>query len=289
MELGILIKVILPLALFIIMLGMGLSLVIDDFKRILKFPKAVCLGIICQMILLPLVAILIIYILNPSPVLAIGFMILAFCPGGTTSNLYSFLAKGDLALSVTLTAIVSLVTPFTIPLFTHMAITSLLGDNKSFELPLLETIIKLMVITVIPVAIGMVLNSKFPTFSKKCENPIKIFSIVFLFLIVAGIMKENWTNMAMFIKQIGPAALSLNIVTMGLGFLIAKIFKLNQKQSITISLEVGIQNGTTALLITGTILANAEMSIAPSIYSLVMFVTGGIFAVMVNRRKSDLI
>ena len=286
MEAGILIKVVLPLSLFIIMLGMGLSLTLSDFKRVLQYPKAVCIGISCQMLLLPAVALLVIKIFNPSLELSMGLMILAFCPGGTTSNLISYLAKADLALSVTLTVIVSVLSPFTIPFFTKIAFEFLTGTGKVIELPFLKTFITLAAITFIPVAIGMLVNKKAPTFAAKCSSPIKVLSILFLMIIIAGIMKQNWTDLPQFFREIGPSALLLNCLTMILGFSIAKMFKLSHKQSQAIGIEVGIQNGTTALLVTGTILNNPEMSIAPSIYSILMFATGAIFAVITSKMKA---
>jgi bile acid:Na+ symporter, BASS family len=286
MEAGILIKVVLPLSLFIIMLGMGLSLTMDDFKRVLRYPKAVCVGISCQIILLPAVAFLAIKIFNPSIELSMGLIILAFCPGGTTSNLISYLAKADLALSVTLTVIVSILSPFTIPFFTKISFELLTGTGKVIELPFLKTFITLSAITFIPVAIGMLVNKKVPKFAEKCSSPIKVLSIVFLFIIIAGIMKQNWINLPRFFREIGPASLFLNSITMVLGFSIAKMFQLSHKQSQAIGIEVGIQNGTTALLVTSTILENPEMSVAPSIYSILMFFTGALFAITTNKMSS---
>jgi bile acid:Na+ symporter, BASS family len=285
MEAGILIKTVLPLSLFIIMLGMGLSLTVEDFKRVLKFPKAVAIGISCQMLVLPLLGFGVIKFFNPSIELSMGLMILAFCPGGTTSNLISYLAKADLALSVTLTVIVSILSPITIPLFTKIAFSMLTGTGKVIELPFFKTFITLAVITFIPVALGMFINKKAPEFSKKCEKPVKILSILFLMLIIAGILKQNWANLPRFFQDIGPAAFALNTISVLLGFSIAKLFKLNHRQSQAIGIEVGIQNGTTALLVTGTILVNPEMSIAPSIYSILMFGTGAIFGIATNKMK----
>ncbi|MBT5092962.1 MAG: bile acid:sodium symporter family protein, partial [Halobacteriovoraceae bacterium] len=234
MQVGILIKIVLPLALFIIMLGMGFSLTTEDFKRILKQPRAVMVGVFCQMLLLPIIAYLVIVAFNPPPVLGVGLMILSFCPGGTTSNMISYLAKADLALSVTLTAIVSILTPLTIPFLTKLTFISLMGNEQAFELPIISTMLKLFAITVLPVGIGMLVNKKFPNFAQSTESPIKFLSLAFLFIVIAGIAKQNWANLPDFFRQIGPAALVLNVTTMILGFLIAKKFKLSHKQGMTI-------------------------------------------------------
>ena len=129
----------------------------------------------------------------------------------------------------------------------------------------------------------MLINKKVPSFAKKCETPVKVLSILFLMVIIAGILQQNWDNLPRFFKEIGPAALTLNSVSMVVGFSVAKFFRLNHRQSQAIGIEVGIQNGTTALLITGSILANSEMSIAPSIYSILMFGTGAIFGIVTNK------
>ena len=286
MEQTVLTKVVLPLALFIIMLGMGLSLVTADFKRVVQFPKAIATGLLCQMIMLPLIGFGIVTLIPmSSPELAVGLVILTLCPGGTTSNLMTYLARGDVALSITLTAVVSLVTPFTIPIFADLAMNHLMGAGQAISLPMGKTIVALLAITVVPVAIGMGIRAKWPTFAAKADKPVKILSVVFLFAIIAAIVKKNIDELPTFIAQTGTATLLLNVVTMVLGFGIARLAGLNRAQQTTIGMEVGIQNGTTALLVTGTLLANSTMTIAPAIYSLLMFVTGGVFGYLVNLNR----
>ncbi len=288
MEQTILSKVVLPLALFIIMLGMGLSLVTDDFKRVVKFPKAIAIGVLCQMILLPLVGLGIVTLIPmSSPELAVGLVILTLCPGGTTSNLMTYLARGDVALSITLTAVVSLVTPFTIPIFADLAMTHLMGAGQAIEMPLGKTIIVLLAITVVPVGLGMGIRAKWPNFAGRADKPVKILSVVFLIAIIAAIVKQNIDELPNFIAQTGTATLLLNVSTIILGFVIARFAGLNRAQQTTIGMEVGIQNGTTALLVTGTLLANSTMTIAPAIYSLLMFATGGAFGYLANLGRGD--
>lgn len=283
MEAGILTTIILPISLFFIMFGMGISLTVSDFGRVLDQPKAFVVGITAQMLLLPLLAFIVISAFEMDPLLAVGLMILSFCPGGTTSNMFSYLAKGDIALSISLTAAVSLIAPFTIPFFANIAMNHILGEGSSFSLPLIETAVKLLIITVVPVALGMALRSKKEALCDQMETPVKIFSMVFLFVIIAGIANNNSENLVKYLQQIGVATLVLNLAAMATGLLLATGFKLNKAQSITISYEVGIQNGTTAMLITGTILGNSTMTIAPAIYGLLMFGTGGVMGVLLNR------
>lgn len=283
MKADILSQVILPLSLFVIMMGMGLSLKLQDFSAVAKRPKAVLLGIGTQLILLPTLAFLIVSAFELPPYVAIGVFIIALCPSGTTSNLFTYLAKGDVALSISLTAIVSLITPFTIPLVLAALMTLYLAEGQAIEIPILKTIAQLLVITVVPIAIGMLIHKKAPEFAAKADKPVRIFSVVFLLLIIAGIIAKNIEVIPPYFAMVGLPALLLNVLSMMLGYGIAKLAQLSVPQSKTIGLEVGIQNGTTALLIALTILENTEMSMAPTVYSLLMFATGAIFAKWLNR------
>ena len=208
METGVLTSVILPLSLFIIMFGMGMSLVLDDFMHVFERPKAFITGLSAQMIILPLLAFMLINIFTMDPLLAVGLMILSFCPGGTTSNMFSYLARGDLALSISLTAVVSMISPFTIPLLTNLSMNHILGDNSEFTLPFVKTALQLIVITVIPVLLGMFLRQKKEALCNQLEKPVKIFSILFLFLIIGAIVHQNWAQMPSFLAQIGLPAIA---------------------------------------------------------------------------------
>lgn len=284
MQADILSQVILPLSLFVIMMGMGLSLKVGDFSTVAQKPKAMLLGISMQLLLLPCLALLLVSLFQLPAMIAVGFFIIALCPSGTTSNLFTYLAKGDVALSISLTALVSLVTPFTIPLALVVLMELYLGEGQSIELPVLKTIIQLLVITVLPILLGMIINKKAPIFAAKADKPLRVFSVVFLFGIILSIIIKNIEVIPPYFMQAGFPALLLNLLSMLLGYNIAKFAKLNDKQSKTIGLEVGIQNGTTALLISLTILQNTEMSIAPTVYSLLMFLTGGLFAKLLSNR-----
>jgi BASS family bile acid:Na+ symporter len=277
--------IVLPVSLFIIMLGMGLALRPADFKMVILKPKAVILGLVAQMLILPLLAYGIVLLFGMTGALAVGMMILALCPGGTTSNLYTYLAKGDIALSVTLTSIVSLLAPFTVPLLIVLFMDLFMGQEEHIDLPVLQTIIQLVAITIVPISLGMVINYYNPVISKKSENPVKIFSSGFLLLIVIGIFVKNLDQMASYIAQVGLATLMLNLTCMFVGYGAAKLAKLNEAQSKAIGIEVGFQNGTLAIVIALTLLKNEEMAIAASTYSIVMFITGVFFAWILNRKN----
>ncbi|MEH6503671.1 MAG: bile acid:sodium symporter family protein [Cycloclasticus sp.] len=274
MQADLLTTVILPASLFIIMLGMGLSLRRTDFARVLTQPKAAVVGLSAQLIALPLIAFLLATVFKLAPELAVGLMIISFAPGGATSNMFTNLAKGDVALSISLTAVVSLITPFTLPVFTLFAINHFIGPAEAFELPLLKTIVQLLLITVIPVLIGMFILFRWEGAANKTEPIIRIFSVIFLFLIIVAIILKNKSQIVGFFVQAGAATLTLNILVLGLGYLLAKVFKLSQPQVVSITYEVGIQNGTLALFVAGTLIGNNTMMIPAVTYSILMFITG---------------
>ncbi|WP_396588822.1 bile acid:sodium symporter family protein [Bermanella sp. R86510] len=284
MEAAVLTKVFLPASLFVIMLGMGLALKPIDFKMVLVKPKAIVLGLLAQMILLPLLALGVIYLFGMTGALAVGVMILALCPGGTTSNLYTFLAKGDIALSVSLTSVVSLIAPFTVPILLIFFMDLLMGQEEYIKLPVLKTILQLVVITIIPVSLGMVIQHYKPALSNKVEKPVKLFSIIVMFVIIAGIVAQNISQMGAYFAKAGMATLVLNLACMLMGYGIAKLARLNEAQSKAIGIEVGFQNGTLAILIALTLLENTQMAIAATTYSLIMFITGGLFAWALHRK-----
>ena len=268
--------IILAIALIIIMFGMGLSLVKQDFIRLIQQPKAMLVGLTNQIVLLPIIAYLLLSVLNVGTEIAIGIMILAACPGGPTSNLITYLAKGDAGLSVSLTAANSLITIFTIPFVVDFALTQFLTSSEMIELNKLQTVIQIFVIVIIPVSLGMTLKRAKPAFADRMSKPVKVASALVLFLVIIGLVLKKKADLIPYLEQAGLAALALNILTMLVGFATAKLTKLNLAQSLTISIESGIQNGTMAIAIASGILMNENYAIAPAVYSLIMFFTGGV-------------
>lgn len=287
MESSMLTAVFLPLSLAIIMLGMGLGLQIDDFKRVVLYPKAVAIGLVNQMLLLPVVGFFLVQLFPLSPELAVGLMVLAACPGGVTSNLITHLSKGDIALSISLTAVTSTLTLITIPLIVNFSLQHFVGEGELIQLPVLKTMVQIFGVTLLPVSIGMYLRSKKPTWAQKADKPVRIFStVIFVLIILAAILKER-ENLPLYIRTAGPAALALNVVTMGLGYWAAYLFSINLKQRISITIESGIQNGTLGVMVTATFLQNPEMTVAPALYSLIMFVTGFLLVFIFNRQSKS--
>ncbi len=286
MQADVLTKVILPVSLFLIMFGIGISLKMSDFKSIFKAPKAIVVGVIAQLIFLPIIAFVLAIVFRLPSELAVGLIIIALAPGGATSNMFTYLYKGDVSLSVSLTLLVSLITPFTIPVLTALSMLYFMESSTEFELPIIKTIVQLLVITVIPIALGMLALSRMPVIARKVESVLKWFSIFFLFLIIALIIMKNSANMLSFFAQAGLVTLVLNIVVLILGYHLGNWTRLDKKQSVAIGFEVGIQNGTLALVVAGTLIGNATMMIPAVTYSIIMFLSGAVFGWWLNNKSS---
>jgi len=265
----------LPLALFTVLFGMGLSLVPADFRRVLLSPKAKIVGLTCQLVLLPLVAFALALVFRLPGELAVGLMVLAACPGGATSNVITHLAKGDTALSVTLTAISSMVCVFTIPWIVAFSMDWFLGSGAAVQLPFWKTLGQLTIVTIVPIICGMAVRSAFPLLARRLERPAAIFSLVFLVLIIAAAVLREKDLVHQFATA-GPAAITLNLAAMTLGFGAGWAAGLPRAQKVTIAVETGIQNGTLALAITLGLLDNASIAMPSVVYSLFMFFSGGL-------------
>ncbi len=286
METNVITQVFLPLALFIIMMGMGLSLVVDDFRRVLRFPKAVAIGVVLKLIAIPLITFGLLAVIPLEPELAVGFILLAACPGGATTNLITNLAKGDVALSITLTAIASLITVFTIPILVNLGLEQYMGETRSILLPFGKTMAQILAITVIPVIIGMVINNRKPAFAQKAEKPVKIISAVFLVLIIAAALLKERANIGDFFKMAGPVALIMNLIGMSIGYLVTLMLTRNKQQAITVGVEVGVVNGTLGIAIAAGILGSSVMSIPSAIYSILMFPSVMLLIWLGTRKKA---
>ena len=270
-------QILLPISLAIIMFGMGLSLVSGDFTRLFTYPKAVLVGLCNQLLFLPLIGFVIVVLLGLNPSMAIGVMIISICPGGPTSNLITQVSRGNIGLSVTLTALSSLITVFTIPILLSKFIAYFSGDTDVvIQIPILETMLQILVITVIPVSIGMMIRKRREALALRMEKPMRTASTVLFVIIFLIIIIANKDNLIQAMKEVGLPTLLLNLSTMGLGYLSAKLFGITGKSQISITIESGIQNGTLAFVIATTMLNNLEMGLPTGAYSIWMFLTGGI-------------
>lgn len=266
---------VLAVSLMIIMFGMGLSLVVDDFKRIFTSPKAILIGLLNQLILLPIVGFLLVKFIAVPVEIAVGVIILAACPGGATSNLITHLAKGDTALSVSLTAISSFLTLFTIPFVINIGLQMVLGRSTLIQLDVVQTILQVFAIAIIPVVLGMLVRAKREAFAQRMEKVARTASAVVFALVLLGVILKEIDHLVPYFQQAGIIAFILNSCTMLLGLGVARVAKLSFRQGVSISIESGIQNGTLAITIATLLLHNTSYAIAPAVYSLIMFFTGG--------------
>lgn len=267
---------VIPISIFLIMMGMGLSLVTNDFKRVVKYPKAVAIGLTNQLLFLPLVGFALATFMSLEPEYAVGVMLLVLCPGGTTSNLFTYLAKGDVALSVTMTAIASVITVFTIPIVLSFSLVYFMGAGSEFQLPVAKTMISLITLTILPVSIGMLIKRYAASFDDKAQVMVSRFGVIFLSFLVIFLGYVQRDILVEALVATGPVSLILNVSTMALGYYTSKWFGLNPAQRRSITMEVGLQNSTLSMFMALTLLANYKMSLTPAIYTLIMFLTAGI-------------
>jgi BASS family bile acid:Na+ symporter len=285
MEQNLLTTVLLPIALGVIMLGLGLSLTIADFKRVIVYPRAVAIGLGCQMLLLPAACLGIAHAFNLGPELAVGLMLLAASPGGATANLFSHLAKGDVALNITLTAVNSVLSLITLPLIINYSLEHFMGEGRSIPLQA-GKVLSVFAVVLIPVAIGMLVRSRKPLVADRMDKPVRIISAVFLVLIIASAIIKERARIGEHFQEVGLAALAFNLTSMAIGYFIPRLLRVERRQAIAIGMEIGIHNGTLAIAIASSpvLLNNPTMAIPPAIYSLIMFVTAAMFGWFVSRR-----
>jgi BASS family bile acid:Na+ symporter len=283
-ESSIVTNVLLPLALGVVMLGLGLSLTVADFARVLRYPRAVLVGLFTQTIVLVTVAYLFARLFSLPPELAVGMMLLAASPGGATANIYSHLARGDVALNITLTAINSALALVTLPLIVNAALGHFLGQDQ-YVPPPTRKVIEVAAIIVIPVLVGMALRAGSTRLAARLEKPIRIFAVVVLAAVILAAIAAEWERLPGFIAAVGAACLAFNLSSMGIGYALPRMLRLPREQSIAISMEIGIHNGTLAIFIALNVLQDARMSIPAAVYSIIMFVTAGAFTLWLNRRS----
>lgn len=284
MEANFFTAVLLPTGLALVMLGMGLTLLPEDFQRVTRYPKSVIIGLVCQLILLPIIGFLVASSVPMPPEIAVGLMVLALCPGGPSANLVTYLARGDVALAVTLTAFSSVITVFTIPLFVNLSLQYFALQNAAIALPIGQTMLQIFAIALVPVGLGMLIRQKFPDLARRLETVANRLATIFLALIILAIVLREWNRLPSLIAQVGIAVVLLNVVSVLVGFWFGKLFNLKFAQRLCIAIDMGIQNGTLAIAITAGLLKNPDMAIPAAVYSLFMYVTA-IIAIFYGRRS----
>ena len=273
-----------PICLALIMLGLGMGLTSEDFKRVIKKPKDFFIGFICQMILLPIIAFILIKLLNTPTELALGVMIIAAAPGGVTSNVLTKFANGDVALSVSLTAIISLITIISVPFIVFKSADLLQASNNILnDISMIGISLKMFFVVTLPVIIGMIIRKFASNFIQSKTLIIQRISVILFIIVFAAIWIEEWDNIISFITRAGTIALTLNIVMMFIGYYVAKIFASGVEQRRCISLECGLQNGTLAVFVSTQIFDELVYMVPTAAYALIMFVTSLVFVFIVRR------
>lgn len=264
----------LPASLALVMLGMGLNLTFSDFKHVFRRPRALTIGLIAQMLLLPAIAFAMASMLGLPPQVRAGLVLIAACPGGASSNLVNHLLKGNVALSISLTAINSLLTLFSIPLVVNLGMHLYLGKGHDFELPVADTMVNIFLITILPAFIGVYLRQKFTHFANQLERPLRYILPSLLFMAFMGILifdrQENGTAISALIHLM-PIAILLNVLGMAAGYYISLANKLNKAVRTTIAVEVGLQNSSLAIYIATSLLHSSPMAVVAVLYGITSF------------------
>jgi BASS family bile acid:Na+ symporter len=279
-------NILLPVTIAIITLGMGLSIEYRDFKNIFLYPKAVIIGLCCQMLLLPLVAFGITSVFNFDPVYKVGLIIISACPGGATSNLVTYLLRGNVALSISMTVINSLITLITIPVVVSMGLMVYLGKEATISLPVGATILKVFLVTILPAYAGVNIRHYFPENAQRIEKYQRyILPILLLGIFFGVVFIDEGEEGSGITDHIGlvPYPFLLNLISMLMGWFVARTFRLKRKNQFTISIEVGLQNSALAIFVAATILQSHAMAIVPVIYGSFSFFTTFLFGLGVKK------
>ena len=269
------VKILLPIILAFIMFSLGLGLKVSDFTRVLKFPIAFGAGLLNQVVLLPVIALALAHAFGLSDVFAVGLMILALCPGGVTSNILAKMAGGNAPLSISLTAVSSLLSILTVPLILAFSVKYFMGETAP-PVDVTRLGLTMFLITAVPVAIGMVLTAKFPTLVDKIAPKVSRTAVGLFVIIIVAALAKNWEVFSSNLGTLGPVAVLLNVVMLLLGLVSAKALRLDKRDATTISIESGVQNGTLAIAV-GSIVATVDGEILPpetvpaAVYSITMY------------------
>ena len=276
----------LPAALAVVMLGLGLSLTVDDFRRVLRYPRLVSIALVCQIVLLPAVCFGLVVVADLRPELAVGMMLLAASPGGVTANLYSHLFGGHVALNVSLTAVNSVLAAVTLPIVVNVSSDYFLGDATTVGLQF-GKVLQVFAIVLAPVAVGMAVRARFPSGAARLGRPVKTLSVVVLVAVTAGAILKERDNIADYVVAVGVVVLVFNVVSLTAGYGLPRLAGVDRPDAIAAGMEIGIHNSALAIAIavSPTLLDNAQIAIPAAVYGILMFFTAAAFGYLVARRR----
>lgn len=286
MQASLLTTVIMPMALGVIMLGLGLSLTLEDFRRVAQYPRAISIALACQMILLPALCFMLALAFDMPPELAVGMMLLSASPGGPTANLYSHLSNGDVALNITLTAVNSFLTLFSLPFIVNLSLDFFMDSGEYLPMQF-KKVMEVFAIVLVPVTLGMIIKNRMPAFAERMEKPVKILSALFLALVIIMISVNEFSRIVKFLPRLGGPVIAFNVLSMAVGYYLPRLFRVEKKQAIAIGMEIGLHNGTLAIYIALNVMHNSTMAWPPALYGVLMFFTAAVFGMLVNLKRKE--
>lgn len=278
-----LITVGLPIPLAVIMFGLGLSLTTADFRRVQQSPRPVLIALVCQLLILPVVAWGLVFLFDLSPLVAVGFMLLAASPGGTTANLYSHLFRGDVALNRTLTAINTIISFVSLPLIAAWAIGHFLDDSNTLGLQF-NRLVLIYAIVLVPIVLGMVVRRRSPELADRLDRPVRTASGVMLIFVVIGCLYTEKDNISGYLAEVGLAAAVFCIISLSVGYFVPRRVSLTEDQAVACGFEIGIRNSILSIAMALTVIGSAPMAVPSAVYGVLMFPIGAVFGLIVRNR-----
>jgi len=275
----------LPIALGVIMFGLGLSLTPSDFVRVCRQPKAAAVALACQLLLLPAVCFALVLAFRLQPILAVGMMLLAASPGGTTANLYSHLFRGDVALNISLTAINSVIAVVTLPVIVNLAVAYFQPGDMKVGLQLTKTL-EVFMIVLVPVALGMLVRGLKPGFAQAMDRPVRIASILILTLVILGAAASSLDVLLANFQALAGIVILFCLFSLGIGFAVPRLLKIERPQAIASAFEVGLHNATLAIVIAQSVLRSPEMTLPGAVYGVLMFPLAAAFGLLITRKST---
>ncbi|MBO6903151.1 MAG: bile acid:sodium symporter family protein [Rhizobiaceae bacterium] len=276
----------LPVALIIIMLGLGLSLKLEDFTKFLSRPKPVVIGLACHLVILPIVCLALVWAMNLSPAAAVGMMLLAASPAGTSATIYTHLARGDVALSLTFAAVTTLLAIATIPLFSNGSMLLFYGEGGAVYLGVMQ-ILQFFAVAILPAMIGVLINSRYPALARRLDRPVKVLAMVFLAAVVIFAIVGQWSVVLVWAPVLGAIVLLFNLATLAVGYLVPRMAGVDRPQAVALAMSISIHNAAIVitLALSEYLLNNAEMAIPPALYGVIAYITAAAFVWAYNRRQ----
>ena len=275
----------LPVVLFVIMLGLGLSLRIEDFVRCLSRPWPIVVGLICQLVILPAFCFGLVYLANLPPAISVGMMLLAASPGGTSAAIFTHLARGDLALSLMLAAITSVIALFSLPLIVNLSMTAFYGEASAVRLEIRQ-VLQIFVIAIVPALVGVFIRGRFPALAERLDRPVKAMATLFLIVVVLAALIGQRGLLVVWGPTVGVVALVFAMGSLLVGYYVPRMLKIERPQAIALAMSIGIHNAALviALAMSEQMLGNSEMAIPPAAYGVIAYIVGGAFVWVLNRR-----